>query len=280
MIRGARILRPLVVVVAFAGLAFALYAEREGIQSYPWSVSWPRFVLAVLAFAFGPLLGALSFWLILRESATSASLGETAIVWGRSFFARYVPSGALTMVVRLEARQRLGASARQIWNATVLEQVVAALGGSAAAAAGFALARRQPPAATLALLVGTIVLLAVVLVASRGVRLRAATLAAVAGFASWAFTGAAAWILVAALVPSPPDAFFVAGAYAFAWVVVVFAPSGFGVREATLVAVLAGDLGVGPATWVAVCLRAANIVADVVAVCVIELATGLAARAI
>jgi len=112
------------------------------------------------------------------------------------------------------------------------------------------------------------------------VRGRILAAAALLAAASWAITGTAAWILIAALTPSPPDPFFLIGAYAFAWLVgflVVFAPSGLGVREATLIVLLAPHLGAGPATVLAVVLRFANIVGDVVAAGAVEAAASTCA---
>jgi uncharacterized membrane protein YbhN (UPF0104 family) len=86
--------------------------------------------------------------------------------------------------------------------------------------------------------------------------------------AAWLPAGAAAWVLTDGLSPSSADVRFVTGAYALAWLVgfvVVFAPSGLGVREATLVALLAPRFGIGPATVLALMLRFANVLGDLAA---------------
>jgi uncharacterized membrane protein YbhN (UPF0104 family) len=57
---------------------------------------------------------------------------------------------------------------------------------------------------------------------------------------------------------------------------VPFAPSGLGVREATLIALLAPSLGVGPATALTVGLRLANVAGDFLAIGMIEAARALA----
>jgi len=210
--------------------------------------------------------------------------------WSRSFLARYVPSGALTVAVRVRARGDLSASSAQVLSATAFEQLAGALGGAAAATLAFLFARTQPPLAALVTLLGALTLavalrpavfarwaqrlpLARRLPPLELVRGRILAAAALVAAASWAITGTAAWILIAALTPSPPDPFFLIGVYAFAWLVgflVVFAPSGLGVREATLIVLLAPHLGAGPAAVLAVVLRFANIVGDVVAAGAVE----------
>jgi uncharacterized membrane protein YbhN (UPF0104 family) len=88
--------------------------------------------------------------------------------------------------------------------------------------------------------------------------------------------GAAAWLVVSALTPTRPNPFEVAGAYAFAWTlgfVIVLAPSGLGVREATFIALLGSKVGVPPATLVAVALRLASILGELLAFGAVEVAT-------
>jgi len=88
--------------------------------------------------------------------------------------------------------------------------------------------------------------------------------------------GAAAWLVVSALTPTRPNPFEVAGAYAFAWTlgfVIVLAPSGLGVREATFIALLGSKVGVAPATLVAVALRLASILGELLAFGLVEVAT-------
>ncbi len=282
--RLARGFRPFALVAACAGLAFALWSEREGIAAFPWRLSAAPFALAVLAFSFSPFFGATSFWLIAREITGTARFRPSAGLWMRSFVARYVPSGALTVAVRVEGRDAIGASAKQVLLATVYEQGAAAIGGAAIAIAALTLDRGNPPLAAALILAGIVALVAVVPSAADRLRRlpvlqrlpeseqfprKAVGLGGLACFGGWLFTGTAAWILVNALSPKPEGLFFVTGAYAFSWLlgfVIVFAPSGLGVREATFVALLAPSLGAGPATAIALILRFANTVGDLVAV--------------
>lgn len=269
--------RPFAFAVAVAGLALALWLERDGIAEFPWRLSWPSFLAAVLLFGLAPLVGATSFWLLLGGiSDGSPAPDETGLVWMRSFIARYVPSGALTLAVRLRARGRLGVSRRDVLAATALEQVVAAVGGATVTLAAFGVDGRRPPLVAAAILAAAVALTLGVRRA-RGRRLLLLRVTAL-NAGAWVVNGTAAWILVRALVPSPPAPLFVVSVYAFAWLVgfvIVFAPSGLGAREATLIAFLSPQFGLAAATGVAVVLRLANIVGDVVAFTVVELAVSV-----
>jgi glycosyltransferase 2 family protein len=291
-----RWLRPLAFLAAAVGLFIALWAQRRGVAEFPWRISWLGFVLAVPAFTVGPIVGATSFWLIARAITGETRFVPCTQVWMRSFLARYVPSGALTLAVRLGARDRIGASAGQVVAATIYEQLAAVLGGATAASVALLAARRQPPllaASILVALAAAVLLLPAVLARVDRARLllrpsrlvsfprRAVAAAALLNCGGWLLTGTAGWILVSAMVSSAPSFPFIVGAYAFAWLlgfVIVFAPSGLGVREATLVALLAPRFGAGPATAIALVLRFANIVGELVAFGAIELVTRLWSR--
>jgi uncharacterized membrane protein YbhN (UPF0104 family) len=102
--------------------------------------------------------------------------------------------------------------------------------------------------------------------------------AAFVSAAAWVPAGLAAWTLTTALTGPGPGLAFVTGAYALAWLtgfVIVIAPSGLGVREAALVALLAPEMGLGPATLLAVTLRFANVAGDLVAIAVTEMLAAL-----
>jgi uncharacterized membrane protein YbhN (UPF0104 family) len=103
---------------------------------------------------------------------------------------------------------------------------------------------------------------------------RALAAALVLTSSGWLVAGAAAWVFVEGLVAGPTPSFaFLLGAYTFAWLVgfvVPFAPSGLGVREATLIALLAPVLGAAPATALTVGLRLANVAGDFLAIGAVE----------
>jgi len=270
-----RYFRPFAVLAALVGLAVAIYTERGGIQAYPWTLSWWRFVLAVVLFALGPLVGSVVFRILLHDLTGETSAWISTRVWHRAFLARYVPSGALTMAVRLRARTQLGASKRQIWRASVTEQLVSGIGGAAAATVAFALSPNDVPLIA-PLLLGIGVGLAVWL-PGRRVTARAALVAA----SGWIPTGVAAWLIVSAMTSAAPGLASVTGAYALAWLlgfIVPFVPSGLGIREAALVGFLAPSLGVPAATLIAVTLRLANTCGDLLAVSFVESAIAVNVR--
>jgi hypothetical protein len=282
--------RPLAVLAAGTGLIIALWHERAGITAFPWQVSWTPFVAAVFIFAATPVFGAIAFWLLLRDLNGKTAFAPSLHVWMRGFVSRYVPPGALTVAVRLRARDRLRASRGQVLSATAYEQVVAAVAGAIAATVALGLSGQGPPAWTFALLGGLIGVAAIV--SGLALRLRRVrwpvpstprtfALAVLVDCSGWLVAGTAAWILVAAVSPASPAFAFMIGAYALAWLtgfVVPFAPSGLGVREATFAAILAPEFGLGPAAAIAVMLRFANIVGDLLIVGAVELCAMAAIR--
>jgi hypothetical protein len=176
-------------------------------------------------------------------------------------------------------------------SATAFEHLVSMAAAAAVSLAAFSASGRRPP-------VVAVVVLAAVLAIAGGARPAAAwwarrralscaagdppaivgTLALLAALAlcllGWLVAGTAAWVLVEGLTAGPAPAFlFLLGAYTFAWLVgfiVPFAPSGLGVREATMIALLAPVLGAAPATALTVGLRVANVAGDFLAIGAIE----------
>jgi glycosyltransferase 2 family protein len=276
-------LRRLVAPATLAAVAIVVWSQRHAVAAFPWRLSWPTLVLAALLFSVPPLLGATAFWVILRGLAPAA-FAPSVRVWMRSFVARFIPGGVVTLAVRLDGCRRIGVSPRQMISATAYELVAAAFGGATAALFALSLRGHRPP--TVALALGGGVLAATVgaaiavprLSGSRFARAlprlvavprRALAGAALIATASWLPAGAAAWILTEGLSTSSPGILFVAGSYALAWLcgfIVVFAPGGLGVREATLVALLGPRFGLGPAAVLALMLRFANVLGDLIAV--------------
>jgi glycosyltransferase 2 family protein len=275
------------------GIAIALWSQREAVVSFDWSVSWSALVLSVVLFALAPVAQGISFWLILRFLGLPSRPDEALVLWMRSFLLRYAPSGALAVVIRVRERERLGATKAQVLTATAYEQLAALVSGAIAAVVGFALAPGAvPKVAAAACAVAVAIAVAVrprflgtrlqQLAARRGIEipalLRGRTLAAVIGLntASWAATGAAVWVLVAALSAEGtrmPNPFWLLGAYAFAWLlgfVVPLLPGGLGLREGTLAAFLASSFGAGVATALALALRLVNTLGELLAIGAVE----------
>jgi uncharacterized membrane protein YbhN (UPF0104 family) len=277
--------RRIVLVGIACSLALAVGLQWNAIESFDWRLAWLPFIGAVALFSLGPLAGGTSFWLILSDLSPAARFGTALWVWERSFAARYIPGGAMTVAVRMVERERLSASRAQMMSATAYEQLVATAAAAAVSLVAFWIAGEKPPLAALVVL-GVVLAAAGVAqpAASWWVRRRRASSvlvrsrvlagALVLCASSWLVAGAAAWVFVDSLSAETTPAFaFLLGAYTFAWLigfVVPFAPSGLGVREATLVALLAPSLGAAPATALAVGLRLANVAGDFLAIGTIE----------
>ena len=290
--------RGLLLVGITTSLALAVMLQRHAIETLEWRLSWLPFFGAVCLFSLGPLAGGCSFWLVLRDLAPTARFGPSLWVWERSFAARYVPSGALTLAVRMIERERLGATRAQMLSATAYEQLVVAAAAAAVSLLAFWVAGRKPP------LVALVVVIAVLALAVPAppvakwwaqrrrtpkprsepifVRPRALVGAAALCGCSWLVAGAAAWIFVGSVsAGSTPSFAFLLGAYTFAWLVgfvIPFAPSGLGAREATLIALLAPVVGAAPATALTVGLRLANVGGDLLAIGAVEAARRFPSR--
>jgi glycosyltransferase 2 family protein len=276
------------------GIALALWSQRTAVADFDWSVSWAALTLSVALFAVAPVAQGVSFWLILRFLGLQSRLPEALLVWVRSFLLRYAPSGALSVVIRVRSRELLGATKAHVLTATAYEQFVAIASGAVACVAALAIAPGGVPklaaaAAAVALLVAVAVrprflgLRLQALLVRRGIPvpaiLRGRTLAVVIALntASWIATGAAVWVLVAALSEEGtprPNPFWLLGTYAFAWLLgfaLPILPGGLGLREATLAAFLASRFGAGVATALALALRLVNTLGEFAAIVAVEL---------
>ena len=273
------------------GIALALWSQRGALAAFEWRLAWLPFALAVALFALAAVVQAFSFWLVLRYLGVPSRVGPTLAVWMRSFLVRYAPTGALAIVVRVRERARLDATREQVLTATAYEQLAALASGAVASVAAFAVAPGRVP--RLAIVVcGVAVALAVAarpgffgrpveaLLARRGIvvpsllRGRLLAVAVAVKAAGWLATGAAAWLLVEALSGDDPPSFaWLLGVYAFSWLlgfVVPLLPGGLGVREGTLVAFLAAPYAAGVATALALALRLANTLGELVAIAGVE----------
>ena len=284
--RLRRLLGPLVALAAAGGLGWALWSRREALSAFDWQVSWPALVLSALLFAVAPLVQAGVFHLLLRRLGARPALDATLAVWTRGFLARYAPSGVVGYAVRVRQRERLDADAETVWTASAYEQLVALVSGAAVAVAGFLLAGASPPVAASALLAAGVAAVVVLrrgfagelvrrLLRRRGIAvpapLRGREVAAGVGLnlIGWIPTAAATWLLVRGLAgDAAPGAPWLAGAYAFSWLlgfVVPVLPGGLGLRDATLAGLLARPVGLGVAAPLALALRVASTLGELVA---------------
>ncbi len=284
------------------GVVLAVRSQWDAILGLEWGRSWQVIVIGALAFAVPPIVQAFAFWVSLRLLGVRAPLAETMVVWGRSFVVRYAPTGALSVVYRVRAKDRLGATAQQVLVATTYEHLGALASGALVCVLAFALAGGAPPL----LGVGIALPVAALAIATRprfsgpllrrlakhfGMDqpplLRGRQLAAVVGLTSlgWIGTAVGTYVLVGGLTPgTPPSAAWLTGTWAVGYLVgfvVPFLPGGLGAREGALVAVYAGRFGATAATALVLSARLVTTLGEAVAVALIELAylTTKAARA-
>jgi dolichol-phosphate mannosyltransferase len=284
--RLARRLRPLLAVVAVAGLAVAAWSQQDAIAAVDWSIDRWQLALSVALFAVAPLLQALTFVVGLRRVGADGPTRGLVRVWARSFLLRYEPSGAVGFVYRVTARERMGASTAQVLTVTGYEQLAAVVAGAVAAMAGFVGAGIDPPVISVVLFVGA--LLAALAARARGIEtagpLRTRTLALMISLDAigWITTGLGAWTLARALhATAGLDAFLLLGAFALSWllgVLVPLAPGGLGLREGSLIVSLTASVGAGVATGLALALRLVSFAGELVAIAAAELVALALAR--
>jgi len=273
------------------GVAIALLSQRQALVHFDWRLAPASFVGAIALFALAPFVQAFSFWLALRFIAVPARIEEAVLLWMRSFLLRYAPSGALAIVIRIRERARLQASSEEIWAVTGYENLAALCAGAFVAVGAFAAAGAWPPLAAIAIAAVALALavaarpaffrrLSARLVERRGLALptllRGRLLLVVIAVNSlgWLATGAAGYLLVHALAADADASFaWLTGVYAFAWLlgfVVPLLPGGLGLRDGTLATFLATRIGTGPGTAVAIALRLANTLGELLAIGITE----------
>ena len=274
------------------GIAIALSSQWGAITRFDWRIAPGVFALAILLLAVGPILQGISYWLLLRMLGLPSNFSEALLIWMRSFLVRYAPSGALVIVIRVRERERMSATAMDIYTSTAYEQLVALIAGAVACLAAFAAAGVRPP--MLAIVISVCVVLVGIAVRPRffkhwGTRLldwrgidpgpllrgRQLIVAVVFNLPGWLATGFGTWLLLRALSSEEiPGIAWVTGVYAFSWMIgflVPLLPGGLGLREATFVALIGKSVGVGPATALSLALRLTATIGEFVAIGLVEL---------
>ncbi|HXH95939.1 MAG TPA: hypothetical protein VNH40_01900 [Gaiellaceae bacterium] len=229
-------------------------------------VDWLALVGAFVASAVGVAAGGFIWLAILRRLGT-----ETRFRWAGVFFqaqlSKYIPG----TVWQYAGRAALG-RAHGIPTRSVALSVPVELGASALAAAATApllLGWWGVPVVVALALAVAVALGRIAHSGSRAVTIaRAGTGAFLLYLSAWSAIGVGFWLCARGLVPVPAhDLPVYAGAYGVAWVaglVAIYAPGGLGVREAVLVALLAGRLGASDALVVAAVSRAILTIVDLV----------------
>jgi hypothetical protein len=246
-------------------VAWAIFLRRQigAIAAYTWRIEPAVFVLATgwSALYFGGL--ALCWGALLRSMAGEQYSGSTAAsarVWLLSMSTRYLPGNVWHILTRVALASRLRVAGSIVLASATVEQVLTLLGALALFAATVPFWDIFPSSRRWLLLlvpVGLAVIHPRVLGALLGLaarRLRrpelawsytyAAMLRALALYVAAMFCSALAlWTLLWGLGPVMPSQFaLVVGSAALAWAVGYLSfltPSGLGVREALLVALLA-----------------------------------------
>lgn len=268
------------------GIALALRREAPAIAALDWRSAWRSMLAAALAFAVAPVAQSVSFWLVLRLLGARAPFGEAMRIWADSYVLRYAPSGALAVVYRVRQKARLAATRDQVLAGEAYEHLGALVAGVAACLLAFALLGTVPP--TLGALAAIpVVLLAVAVhpaLLGRAVRRclrrlrieapllggRGLALVASVNLGAWPATGIGTLVVASSLSDAAaPPLLWVVGTYAVAYLVgfmTPFLPGGLGAREAVLVLLLAPHYGFAASAAIALAVRVAVTLGEVVAV--------------
>jgi dolichol-phosphate mannosyltransferase len=286
-------------VALVAGLALALWANRDALAAVDWTIDPLALAGVVALLAAAPLAQALTLRIALRRLGAAAAPVATLRVWARSFLLRYEPSGAVGFVYRVRERERLEATTPQVLTASGYEQLAALTAGALVAVAAFVAAGARPPLLAL-VLAGALAAAAFALrpallgdrlarwLARRGVTvagpIRGRTLGLLVAIdvLGWAATAAGAALLADGLLgAAAPGAFALLGAFALSLTVgalLPLLPAGLGPRDAVLAVALAGVVGPAAAAVLVIALRAASLAGELLAVAVAEVGALLLAR--
>jgi glycosyltransferase 2 family protein len=273
-------------VLVAAGIALAVRREWPAVSSLDWGASWHLLLIAALGFAAAPLAQAISFWLILRLLGARPPFADAMLIWAHSYVLRYAPSGAIAVVYRVRAKERLAASRDQILTAEAYEHLAALAAGATACLLAFAAIASWPPLLGIAVAIPVLAIAVAVRpkflgpLAQRLLRrvhvdaplLRGRQLIAASAInvIAWLGTGAGVLVLANGLTDKPsPGLAWAMATYAVGYLigfVVPFLPGGLGAREGALVAVLSPRYGLGAATAVSLALRVAVTIGELLAV--------------
>lgn len=277
------------VAVVLAAWGWFLLGQLDALRALEWRVAPGAFVVAV-AFGAAYFVGLAACWTLLLRSmgdqARAVGLVAGVRVWTNTMLSRYVPGNIWHIVGRVAFAGRLGVSPGQVAASATLEQLLTLLG--AAAVFGLSLPFWRAGAGDRAWLlaivpVGLALLHPRALGAAMGAAARALRRPELAwpyGYgemllivAAYALANLAAGLaLLAVVAGSAPvgagEAAFVVGAAAAAWAVgylSLLTPSGLGVREAALTAMLAQVVPLPAAAAASLVYRLALTLGEIVA---------------
>lgn len=277
------------VVAVLAAWGWFLAGQLDALREHEWRVGVPALAAAVLCGALYFAGLAVCWTLLLRSmggAARAVPLGAGVRVWTSTMLSRYVPGNVWHIVGRVAFAGRLGVAPAQVAASATVEQLLTLLGAAAVfglslpfwrgGAGGQAWLLLLIPAG-LALLHPRALGAAMALAAEK---LRRPELAWPYAYGEMALivaayalanllAGLALAIVVAASAPlGPGEAAFVVGASAAAWAIGYLSfltPSGLGVREAALAALLAQVIPLPTAVAASLVYRLALTLGELVA---------------
>jgi glycosyltransferase 2 family protein len=255
-------LRGAVIVLVVGAWAWFLRGQVVELRQYPWQISTPAMLVAVLwGAAYFAGLGVC--WTLLLRTMGGAATGVPIVVgteiWLSTMLTRYIPGNIWHIVGRLAMAGRLGVSRTQVLASATVEQLLTLLGALAVFGLSVPFWRGGAgPERWLLLLVPAGLLLLHPQILGRGLAWAAHALSRpdlawaysfrtiLTSLCTFVFANAAAGlalvIVLGGLAPLAADQIaFVIGAAALAWVIGYLSfltPSGLGVREAALTALL------------------------------------------
>jgi hypothetical protein len=259
--RRARALAQLLLVAALVFVALRARSLWHG-SHIDWSgVDWVALAGAFVLGAAGTAAGALIWLVILRGLGVRT---ERRWVWlfFQTQLAKYIPGSVWQYAGRTAVARTYGLPVGAVATSLPIEFVAAAI--AAGATGAFLLGWWG-----VAVIAAVAIVLLVIERPSRGrppavpTTIRATLLYVPA----WLMLGASFWLCAHGLVSAPTeDLAFYIGTFAIAWLaglVAIYAPGGIGVREAVLVALLAGRIGAADALVIAAASRLILIIVDV-----------------
>ncbi len=256
-----RAAQTIILLLIAAFWARTLYARWPHLRTYPWRVAWPTLLVALLALLGQMLVLATAWQRALRLVGAEISWREGAGMWLRAQIARYLPGGLWDVAGRVWLSRGMEMPTRAVPAAAMLEIGLQVLSAGSVLTITLALVP-GPRLRPYTLLVPVALALTMGLLAPpvfRGVvnralgllrrpplemRLTYGGLVTLLGLYIVAhFLQGIAFVLFTRGIASVGwnVAFHMVGAYIGAWLVgyvVVFAPTGIGVREAALVLLL------------------------------------------
>ncbi len=283
-------LRGAALAVVLGSWGWFIWRQLDALRSYPWQLEAAPFAASLLwgALYFAGL--AVSWTLLLRTmggAARSVGLAAGSHIWLSTMLARYVPGNVWHIVGRVALAGSLGVSKGQVAASATVEQLLTLLGALAVFGLSLPLwGGDAGPAAWMLLLVPAglaalhpRILGALMAWAARRLRrpelawpYRYPTMLGIVGAYTLAnlAAGVGLYVIVDGLTEvGPAQAALVVGASALAWAagyLSFLTPSGLGVREAALTALLATALPLPVAVAASLAYRVALTLGEVIAV--------------